>query len=33
MSHDDTLPKEMEGEDMPSRRYQRKIKRPDAKKR
>lgn len=33
MSHDDTLPKEMGGEDMPSRRYRRKIKRPDAKKR
>lgn len=32
MSHDDTLPKEMGGEDMPSRRYRRKIKRPDAKK-
>ena len=32
MSHDDTLPKDMQGEDMPKRRYRRKIKRPDAKK-
>ena len=31
MSHDDTLPKEMQGTDMPSARYVRKIKRPDAK--
>ena len=31
MSHDDTLPKEMQGADMPKRRYRRKIKRPDAK--
>lgn len=33
MSHDDTLPKDMQGADMPKRRYRRKIKRPDAKKR
>lgn len=33
MSQDDTLPKEMQGSDMPKRRYRRKIKRPDAKKR
>ena len=32
MSHDDTLPKNIQGEDMPKRRYRRKIKRPDAKK-
>ena len=31
LSHDDTLPKEMQGKDMPQRRYRRKIKRPDAK--
>ena len=31
MSHDDTLPKDMQGADMPKRRYRRKIKRPDAK--
>lgn len=29
LSHDDTLPKEMQGEDMPSARYIRKVKRPD----
>ena len=33
MSHDDTLPKDMQGADMPKRRYRRKIKRPDEKKR
>lgn len=31
MSHDDTLPKEMQGTDMPSARYVRKMKRPDVK--
>ncbi len=31
MSYDDTLPKQMQGSDMPSARYVRKIKRPDAK--
>ncbi len=31
MSYDDTLPKQMQGNDMPSARYVRKIKRPDAK--
>ena len=31
MSHDDTLPKEMQGSDMPSARYVRKMKRPDVK--
>jgi excinuclease ABC subunit B len=30
MSHDDTLPKELQGEDMPSSRYVRKVRRPDA---
>ena len=30
MSHDDTLPREMQGEDMPSSRYVRKVRRPDA---
>ena len=33
MSQDDTLPKELQGSDMPKRRYRRKIKRPDVKKR
>ncbi len=33
MSYDDTLPKQMQGRDMPSARYVRKIKRPDAKRR
>ena len=33
MIHDDTLPKDMQGADMPKRLYRRKIKRPDAKKR
>ena len=31
MKYDDTLPKELQGNDMPSARYVRKIKRPDAK--
>lgn len=29
MSHDDTLPKELQGEDMPKARYVRKVRRPD----
>jgi excinuclease ABC subunit B len=29
IGHDDTLPKEFQGEDMPSARYKRKIRRPD----
>ena len=33
MSQYDTLPKELQGSDMPKRRYRRKIKRPDVKKR
>lgn len=33
MSHDDTLPKELQGDGMPSARYVRKVKRPDVKKR
>ena len=33
MGQDDTLPKELQGSDMPKRRYRRKIKRPDVKKR
>lgn len=33
MSHDDTLPKELQGDDMPSARYVRRVKRPDVKKR
>jgi excinuclease ABC subunit B len=32
LSHDDTLPKELQGqEDMPDGRYRRKIRRPDRK--
>lgn len=31
-SYDDTLPKEMQGKDMPRRRYKRKVRRPDVKK-